>query len=801
MSVLRIVILLVAMCTVVKAQHIVNNGLPVSNSAVVATNGDWITEGAFRNDGVIVTDQSFQNNGTLDAASTGGFVLKYETARTFAPGGRSFGFLRKEGAANLTLNTALQLRDSLSIQGGVIIPTNPADEITVSENGVVVTAPGSYLEGVLVRSGIGSLNFPIGKGGVYLPVTLVNASADGDVTVIIESAPTGFTPGPGVNDVIDFPYVWRVTKSNAADTAAFVELEYPEALTTASDIIVARKITGQDRYQGMGRRNLTTASGRTKIRSYSRGLQGTYTIARGFAGKLETDSLALVALFQQTGGSAWPNKTNWTTGRVNTWQGVTETGGQITAVNLPGNSITGEVPLQFADMAALSSVNLSGNQITRLPDLTGSTGLSALDVSNNKLGFGSLVPNRNIPGFVFANQALIDEPINTTTDVGSDFAISAITDGEGNVYQWKRNGTAVEGANNFTYTIVGINRTNMGDYVCEITNPAIPNFALSTANKRVLATASLSGQLLVSDVSGASQGKVQLFRITQTNGYDTIAVRDVNASGAYTFDKVVLDDYQILGFADTIAHEGALPTYYKNTIFWEEADTIRVEGNLAALNILSNFKPTEVEVGAGVISGFLEEPVDQTGRAKANKRVGGAGVAVRRVRTTSRPSDTVLELVAYVFTNEEGEFEIPELPVGEYRLNIQYPGYPMDESSFITIPIGQGLQSQVRVSALVDENKIAVTKLVVTGLYEQEGYKAQVFPNPAAVSLQVEFAGESAWREINLVDQAGREVHRQPATGKQAVVDVSGFEPGIYILQVSEGDQRRKAVRVAVIRD
>ena len=157
--------------------------------------------------------------------------------------------------------------------------------------------------------------------------------------------------------------------------------------------------------------------------------------------------------------------------------------------------------------------------------------------------------------------------------------------------------------------------------------------------------------------------------------------------------------------------------------------------------------------------------------------------------------------MAYVFTNDEGEFEVPELPVGEYRLNIQYPGYPMDETSFITIPIGQGLQSQVRVSALVDENKIAVTKLVITGLWEQEGYKAQVYPNPAVLTLKVDFDRESLMREINLVDVSGKELHRQRATGLQATVDVSAFEPGVYILQVSEGETRVKTVRVAIVRE
>ena len=45
---------------------------------------------------------------------------------------------------------------------------------------------------------------------------------------------------------------------------------------------------------------------------------------------LESDSLALVALYNSTDGSNWTNNTNWLTGNVDTWFGVTVSGNRVT---------------------------------------------------------------------------------------------------------------------------------------------------------------------------------------------------------------------------------------------------------------------------------------------------------------------------------------------------------------------------------------------------------------------------------------------------------------------------------------
>ncbi|MGV3665356.1 MAG: carboxypeptidase-like regulatory domain-containing protein, partial [Leptospira bouyouniensis] len=101
----------------------------------------------------------------------------------------------------------------------------------------------------------------------------------------------------------------------------------------------------------------------------------------------------------------------------------------------------------------------------------------------------------------------------------------------------------------------------------------------------------------------------------------------------------------------------------------------------------AGFKPFK-----SVISGIVqEEEAGSGGRPKIPKPVRGAGVSARRVQNTGRGKEEILTLISYRFTNEEGEFSLTNLPHGNYRLNIQYPGLPMDENSFINFTIGTGL--------------------------------------------------------------------------------------------------------------
>jgi hypothetical protein len=798
------VVALVFLWTYSSAQFITNDGIAITNSNSLVTNGEWHNAPGTNiiNNGIIKTSETFTNSGTLDASSTGGFVLLFNTDRNFLPGGSSMGFLTKDGAGTAVVMETIAVKDSLILRNGLIQMLNATDTISVRAGGRVVASASSYVEGMVARAGTGNLLFPIGRGTDYLPLTMHKVSAK-KLTAVVSLTPPTHTAGPGVDALISFPYSWKVIEQVNADTAAYVEVNYPSALPVVTDPIVVREIPGQQ-FESMGARLISNSAGRVTVRSYSRGTKGLFTVGQGFPGDFKTDSLALVALYNATGGlltpaqGGWTTKTNWLTGNVDTWFGVTVAGQSITAVNLANNKLSGAVPDPLVDILSLQTVNLSSNAITSIPVFTENQEIQSLNVTNNNLTFESLEPNAGVLGINYLTQATFGNPRDESVAVGSPVSFEANAGGSGSLYQWKRNGMNVTDATSSVYNVPSISRTTMGEYVAVVTNPSLPGLTLTSATLKTLAHADVNGKLYIAEQQPATAGTMLLYKVTDTK-FDVSDTVAVNSDGSYVFEKVTLADYQIRGFADTLVHERALPTYYESTIFWEEADTLFLENNIADLDIYSALEPGPPS-GRGMISGTLEEEVadGSGGRTKRPRGVRQVGVSARRVQNTGRAKEEILTLVAYVFTDEEGKFTLPNLPTGTYRLNFQYPGYPMDETSDVTLVIGDGLQSQITVEAKVLDGKINVRKRIITGLYDSEKFQVKLFPNPAVDYINLYFDSESKERTLDLTAISGQKIMNELAEQKEVQLNIQHLEPGIYLLRVKQSGIVVKTLKVVI---
>ena len=75
-----------------------------------------------------------------------------------------------------------------------------------------------------------------------------------------------------------------------------------------------------------------------------------------------SDSLALVALFNSTGGSNWNQKENWLTGTLDTWQNVTVENGRVVGLNFGwDNNMVGTLPNDIGNLTAIKWFIASGN--------------------------------------------------------------------------------------------------------------------------------------------------------------------------------------------------------------------------------------------------------------------------------------------------------------------------------------------------------------------------------------------------------------------------------------------------------
>ena len=102
---------------------------------------------------------------------------------------------------------------------------------------------------------------------------------------------------------------------------------------------------------------------------------------------LEQDSLALVALYDSTDGANWIIKTNWLTGPVSTWYGVTVTGDRVTEVEIRWNNLVGTIPPEIGNLTAVTYLSLIQNNLSGpIPNENGNLiNLTKLALTSNQL--------------------------------------------------------------------------------------------------------------------------------------------------------------------------------------------------------------------------------------------------------------------------------------------------------------------------------------------------------------------------------------------------------------------------------
>ncbi len=101
----------------------------------------------------------------------------------------------------------------------------------------------------------------------------------------------------------------------------------------------------------------------------------------------DSDSLALVDLYNSTDGENWNDNINWLTGSVDTWSGITTENNIVTKIVLSDNNLKGELPFELGNFTALKELDLSWNQLSGyIPSEIGYLNLLVeLNLSSNNL--------------------------------------------------------------------------------------------------------------------------------------------------------------------------------------------------------------------------------------------------------------------------------------------------------------------------------------------------------------------------------------------------------------------------------
>ncbi|MEQ6121775.1 LamG-like jellyroll fold domain-containing protein [Reichenbachiella sp. MALMAid0571] len=527
---------------------------------------------------------------------------------------------------------------------------------------------------------------------------------------------------------------------------------------------------------------------------------------------LERDSLALLAIYDAMGGANWTGTViGWRRDnrRVGDWTGVVDAGNRITGLNLPGRGVINDLPSDIKDITQIKSVDLSGNAITGLPDMTSLKKIENINVSGNKLEFDDFERNLDhLSKIVIGTQNPFGFPVDPVkVKAGVDYPISVEIGGENNIYEWERKAYVLYGSPasfvvqpkevGSTVVLENLRFDNMGTYRCRITNPEVPGLTLVSNETLVVGTVDLQGKVYDNNGTEVNEGDIGMMVIRDLNTrYDSL----INpATGQPTF-QVGLDGYIIrdVPLGDYIIGVRSDPTKYIQTYYvseyeWLTADTLSLRDKKGKLNInITNIPvPDPGNFGDGTFSGVFEEDDGlDDGRTLGRRRLAGKGCALKRRRGSGRgDADEIFDLYAYVETNDEGEFVFEELIPGTYRFSIEFPGIPMDENSFTEFVVSGDLREANAFSVLATatpEGVIHVGLNEILSIHKEYFGELNVYPNPAKNKLTVNYDKLTVTGVYaRVVDLFGNVLLDQEIVNgfqQKTELDISGIRNGLYIL-------------------
>jgi len=180
------------------------------------------------------------------------------------------------------------------------------------------------------------------------------------------------------------------------------------------------------------------------------------------------------------------------------------------------------------------------------------------------------------------------------------------------------------------------------------------------------------------------------------------------------------------------------------------------------------------------------------------------------------------ELLTGAQTDFDGNFEMKNIPSGDYRVEVSYAGYEtlIQQDINVLKQAGVGLDFGLK-------SGVTLTEVVVCGFYvplisheiccgggvsheecfgvqEQEAepaekekkpevqtvFEIKTFPNPVSDLLTIAFSDESP-KSIFLTNSSGILMRKESIENRQYQINVSQFEQGTYFLKIENGKQSR----------
>ena len=287
------------------------------------------------------------------------------------------------------------------------------------------------------------------------------------------------------------------------------------------------------------------------------------------------------------------------------------------------------------------------------------------------------------------------------------------------------------------------------------------------------------------------QGRVYLIQHDALAGTLTaVDSIDFGQTGSFAFGELVAGDYLLKAalLPESDEYENHLPTYYGQSLWWDEATTITIPyiGNqYFGIFLLEG----DNLGGPGFIGGSISDganfgPLAEEARGNGTSL---AGISVLLLDESDNP-------VSHTVSDENGEFEFPSLAYGTYKVYLEILGV---EQAFALVTLSPDRPSVRDLAFEVNEN--GISSATVSLFNEQQ---LQLFPNPTKESFELFINSPSAMdATITVATLMGKTILSQKQNlqlGQQSLhFDINHLASGVYLvhIQATSGIVTRKMIK------
>ena len=293
-------------------------------------------------------------------------------------------------------------------------------------------------------------------------------------------------------------------------------------------------------------------------------------------------------------------------------------------------------------------------------------------------------------------------------------------------------------------------------------------------------TFSLSGSAVTSAGQAFGSGQANLYVKNKNGTFGAAIGSALSATGTFQFTGLEAGEYA-LGITSSV--NSILTTYYVNALSLADATIINITtSNVGDLQIIMKNRPVAL-TGPGTIKGTLLEAANGGRTIVMNGRtMEGTPLAGVTIYLLSSPAN---ELMATTVTAADGTFQFTSLPLGAYRLVVDYEGKTTIESPEIVLTqetLSFDVASEITEEGIVIVAEPATTTGVASNLLSQS---LTAYPNPSMGVITIEWDGAVAdVQQIIVHNNNGSAVWTGALVHGQQTIDISHHPKGVYFLRL-----------------